>query len=115
MLSLYFLALGYVLAGANHFRAPPFYLPMMPPYIPQPKLMVLLSGAAEILLGALLLPQTTRTTAAWGIILMLFVFFTVHIHMLQQRNNLFKKVPFFILVLRIPLQFLLIYWAYLYT
>ena len=112
---LYFMALAYILAGANHFRAPEFYMPMMPNYIPRPKLMIYLSGMAEILLGALLLPEATRSLAALGIVAMLVVFFTVHVYMVQMRNSIFKKIPVAIIYLRIPFQFLLIYWAYQYT
>ena len=112
---LYLLALGYILAGANHFRVPEFYMPMMPTYMPQPKFMIFLSGVAEILLGILIIPQLTRPFAAWGIVAMLVVFFSVHIYMFQMRNSVFKKIPLAIIILRIPFQFLLIYWAYLYT
>ncbi len=105
----------YILAGVNHFRAPSFYVKIMPTWIPNHKLMVMLSGIAEIVLGAFLLVPQTQSLAAWGIILMLIVFFSVHIFMIQNRNTLFKDKPAWILYLRLPMQFVLIYWAYLYT
>ena len=114
-ISLYIMGAFYILAGLNHFRAPKFYLPMMPPYIPQHRLMITLSGLAEILLGALLLWSLTTVLAAWGIILMLLVFFTVHIYMYQERNTKFAKLPNWIIIARLPFQLVLIAWAFFYT
>lgn len=76
--------------------------------------LVAISGVAEIVLGLLLLPQLTRPYAAWLIIAMLVVFFTVHIDMVIDfyRNS---KPGFWFTVVRIPLQFVLIWWAWLYT
>ncbi len=104
----------YILAGANHFRTPGFYLAMMPPWIPKHSLMVTLSGVAEIILGLGLLFEPTRSLAGVGIITILIVFLTVHMYMLQNRNTLFKKVPTIVLLARIPVQFVLMYWASLY-
>lgn len=55
-----------VAAGANHFLSPAPYVGMMPSALPQPELLVAISGIAEILGGlGLILPQTRRL-AAWG-------------------------------------------------
>jgi len=107
------MALIYIAAGANHFRTPKIYERIMPPYVPLPSTMVYLSGAAEMIFGLMLLNKDTQTIAAWGIIAMLIVFFTVHIYMLQNERAA-MKLPKWALILRIPLQFVLIYWAYLY-
>jgi len=114
MIALYVYAVLYILAGLNHFRVPKFYLHLMPPYIPAHRLMVLLSGVAEVALGILLLFPVTRSLAAIGIILMLLVFMTVHIYMLQERNGKFASIPSWILWARIPGQALLTCWAWLY-
>ncbi|MEX0608576.1 MAG: DoxX family protein [Balneolaceae bacterium] len=110
----YLFALLFILAGLNHFRQPKFYVRMMPPYFPAHKSLVILSGIAEILLGIFLLISTFQIIAAWGIILMLLLFFTVHIHMLMDERA-GMNLPKYLLILRIPLQFLLIFWAWLYT
>lgn len=110
----YVMAVIYILAGINHFRSPKMYEHIMPPYIPAPSSMVVLSGVFEMVFGLMLLNPETQSIAAWGIILMLLVFFTVHIHMLtHERASM--KLPRWVLIARIPLQFLLIYWAFLYT
>ncbi|MBA3987473.1 MAG: DoxX family membrane protein [Flavobacteriales bacterium] len=111
----YLMAVIYILAGINHFRSQKIYERIMPPYIPAKKSMVILSGIAEMVFGIMLINNnvSTQNIAAWGIILMLIVFFTVHIHMLQ--DGAAMKLPKWVLILRIPLQFLLIFWAYQYT
>ena len=109
----YLMAIIYILAGAMHFIRPKIYGSIMPPYIPYKRAMVFWSGVAEVLLGVGLLFIETRVISLWGIILMLTVFFTVHIDML--RNEKTKKMfPTWLLWLRLPLQFGLIYWAYQY-
>ena len=109
----YLMAFMYVIAGVFHFIKPKAYLRIMPPYIPFPKAMVLWSGVAEIGLGIGLLFNSTKNTSIFGIVAMLVVFFTVHIHMLQSEKAS-KGVPKWFLWLRIPLQFILIWWAIFY-
>jgi uncharacterized membrane protein len=41
---------------------------------------------------------------------LLVVFFVVHVDMIL-RHEAYPEAPLFVLILRIPLQFLLIYWA----
>ena len=113
-ISLYLMAGMYVLAGIIHFIKPRMYEGIIPPYLPSPKVLVYLSGFAEIGLGAGLLLEETRSLSAWGIILMLLAFLPVHIYMLQA-EKFRKKFPVWALWLRLPLQFLLIYWAYQFT
>lgn len=68
-----------ILAGFNHFRAPDFYVRLIPSYLPLPDLLNTLSGAAEVVLGAGLLVERTRRLAAWGIVAMLIAFLPVHV------------------------------------
>ena len=86
----------------------------MPPYIPAKHTMVMLSGIAEMILGFMILTPESQTMAAWSIIVMLVVFLTVHINMLQNEEAA-MKLPKWILILRIPLQFGLMFWAYQYV
>ncbi len=110
---LYLMAGMYVLAGCMHFVFPRAYLRIMPRYLPVHKSLVLWSGIAEIALGIALCFPTTKNWAIWGIIVMLIFFLTVHFYMLQGEKEA-AGVPKWILVLRIPLQFGLMYWAYWY-
>jgi uncharacterized membrane protein len=115
MMSLYIMSVIYILAGLNHFRAPQFYRPLMPPWIPLHNFLIYFSGALEIILGAGLLWKPTQISSAWGIIAMLIAFLPVHFFMYQARTTLFKKIPSSVIIARIPLQVVLMGWAYIYT
>ncbi len=110
---LAFMSLFYCVAGLMHFIRPKIYLKIMPPYLPRPLLLVYLSGAAETGLGLLLLAPAFRALAAWGIIAMLIAIFPANIYMAQQPRRF--KIPRWALLIRLPVQGLLILWAYLYT
>lgn len=105
----------YFILGINHFVNPDFYLGVMPDYIPAHALLVALSGIAEILLGAGVCFQPTRRLSAWLIIAMLLAFMPVHIDMIVRHADKFPDLPLLAVWLRIPLQALLIYWAWRYT
>lgn len=110
------MALVYVAAGINHFWHPRFYLRLMPPYLSSPQLLNQLSGIAEILLGLLLLTNTTRPFAAWGLAALLLAFMLVHVYMLQEA---LRRPGYFMSPraawLRLLLQPVLIAWALWYT
>ena len=110
---LYLMALLYTLAGLNHFRSPRSYLAIMPPFIPDPKLMVDLSGLAEIILGVGLFFPATRVWAAWGVIALLIAIFPANVFMAV--SDKFAGLPTWLLWGRLPLQGVLIWWAYQYT
>lgn len=110
----YVLAVFFIAAGVNHFISPAFYLKIMPPYLPFHLSLVYLSGFFEIVLGILLLiPKFTRL-AAWGLVALLVAVFPANIHMVVHRE-LFPEYRALSLWLRLPLQLVLIAWAYWYT
>ena len=111
---LYLMAFIYVLAGLNHFRSPKIYIKIIPPYLKYPKELNNLSGIAEIILGIGLLFSTTQSFAAWGVILMLALFFMTHIYMLTEPKAA-MGLPKWVLILRLSLQFGLMFWAYQYV
>ncbi len=111
---LYFMAALYIFAGIMHFIKPKVYLRIMPKYLPNHKSLVALSGAAEIVLGIGLCFPATKNIAIFGIIAMLTVFLSVHFYMLSSEKAS-AGIPKWILLLRIPLQFGLMYWAYGYV
>lgn len=107
-------ALFFVAAGVNHFVSPDFYLNIMPPYLPWPYALVLISGAAEVVLGVGLLIPKTRRLAAWGLIALLIAVLPAHVHMVMN-PQLYPDIPVVGLWLRLPVQGLLILWAWTYT
>lgn len=110
---LYLMAAMYVVAGILHFVKTKMYMRIMPQYLPGHKMLVLLSGFAEILLGVALCFPSTKDAAIYGIILMLSIFLLVHFYMLSSEKA-GAGLPQWILVLRIPLQFFLMWWAWFY-
>ena len=113
LISKYLLAIFMIVAGTMHFANPGFFLKIMPPYLPLPSELVMVSGVCEILLGFLLLvPQASRF-AAWGIVALLVAVFPANIY-LYQNQELMPASPF-IHFLRLPLQGVFIVWAYWHT
>ena len=109
----YAMAAMYAFAGLMHFVKPRAYMRIMPDYLPRHRDLVYLSGAGEIILAAGLCLEETKNLSLIGIILMLGVFLLVHFYMLRGKKE-GAGIPRFILILRIPLQFGLMYWAYWY-
>jgi uncharacterized membrane protein len=101
-------------AGINHFINPKIYENIIPPYLPQPAILVYVSGLLEILFGMLLLFSTTRRLAAWGIILLLIAVFPANIQMAVNYSGT-HSMGFWISLLRLPLQGVLIWWAWTFT
>lgn len=112
-IGLYIMAAIYILAGIMHFVKPKIYMRIMPRYLPNHKALVFWSGIAEILLGVGLCIPTFRNLSIYGIIAMLVVFLSVHFYMLSSEKAS-AGIPKWILILRIPLQFALMYWAWVY-
>ena len=111
------MVLFYFFAGINHFIKPATYINIIPPYLPWPETLNYLAGLFEILFGILLIPLKTRKYASWGIILMLIAFMPTHIYMIEQAkfNPLLLgeyTITPFIAWVRIPLQGILILWAF---
>ena len=102
----------YVVAGVNHFINPRMYLKIIPPYLPAPVALNYVAGAAEVILGIALLFPATRSWAAWGVIALLVAVFPANVYMYQQQLS---GIPAWILLARLPLQLVLIAWAWWYT
>ncbi|HUM50957.1 MAG TPA: DoxX family protein [Chitinophagales bacterium] len=110
-ISLYVMVAFYAFAGFNHFKNPKFYEGIIPSFMPDPSMLNQVSGVAEIILAISLLFASTRPISAYLIIAMLIVFFAVHIAHLFNPPKMAQGKEWF-LYLRIPLQFVLIYWAW---
>jgi len=107
------LAVFFILAGLNHFLSPTVYLQLMPTYLPWPEELIAISGVAEIAGGLGVLYPPVRVAAAWGLILLLIAVFPANIQAAISGMSLAgKPIPHTILLLRLPLQFVLIYWVY---
>ncbi len=110
-ISIILMSLLYVVAGLYHFVNPGFYLKIMPRYIPFHLFFVYATGVIEIILGILILIRKYQKMAAWLIVLMLIAFLPVHVQMLMD-TWISLNIKFIAAALRLPLQFVLIYWTY---
>ena len=114
-LLLIIMAILYIAAGIMHFKRPWFYYKITPPILQKWKKTInVIVGIAEILGGIGLLIPFTQTWAAWGIITLLVAVFPANIYMLTSRGAGMKMKQWHLWA-RLPVQFLLIAWAYWYV
>lgn len=110
----YVFGIAFILAGINHFINPQFYLRMMPPVLPAHLFLVYLSGVFEILFGVLLLIPRFSRSAAWLLIALLIAVFPANIYMAMNPQS-FPEFSQTALYIRLPLQLVLIAWAFWFT
>ena len=116
---LYVMGPGYVIAGILHFIVPELYVQIIPPILPAPLALVYLSGVAEIAVGIGVLIPRTRAYAAWATIALLVAIFPANVYMATSMvvvegigggdPSAANRWG------RLPLQGVLILWAYWYT
>lgn len=105
-----------VAAGLNHFLVPETYIAMMPDALPAHRALVYVSGIAEIAGGLGLILPATRRLAAWGLIALLIAVFPANLNMALNELPLGgSAVPAWALWARLPLQLVLIAWAWWFT
>jgi uncharacterized membrane protein len=116
---LWVMAAAYVLAGFNHLVNPAFYVAIIPPGLPDPEWLNLISGLAEIVLGVFLLEPRTRVFAAWGIIALLIAIFPANLWVATQNLGPPEFAPGSgnapLNWVRLPFQALFLAWAWWYT
>ena len=94
-----------------HFIKTNLYMRVVPPWIPHPEAMVLVSGAFEILGGLGLLMPQMRWAASRGLIALLVAVFPANIYMATDPAGAgILTVPPVLLWARLPLQLLLVWW-----
>lgn len=113
-LATWLLSALFIAAGTAHFVRPDLFARIVPPWLPAPLLLVYLSGAAELILGAMLLVPRLTPLAAWGLIALLIAVFPANIHMAVHAEE-FPRFSPLALWLRLPIQGLLIAWAWWLT
>lgn len=103
-------------AGVMHFVSPRGFERIVPRWLPAPRLLVYVSGVFEVLFGVGLVIPATQRLAAWGLIALLVAVFPANVNMAVNELPLGKKpLPRWALWARLPLQGVLIAWAYLFT
>ncbi len=110
----YILAVLFLITGILHFVKPKLFTNIMPDYIPYHLAMVYISGVAEIIGGLGILFEKTQLWAGWGLILLLIAVFPANINMAVEsiQKSGYASLFSIVTILRLPLQFVLIYWVY---
>lgn len=98
-----------IVAGIGHFLHPQTYFAFIPDFLPK-DVVNYLSGLLEILVGIVVFIPRFKNISTFTILLMMVAFLPLHI------IDVFKEHPAIgshtIAIIRLPLQFLLIYWAW---
>ena len=97
-----FVFVWFFIGGIAHFALTDTEMRIVPPYVAWPRAAVLISGVFELLGAVGLLWHRSRHAAGVGLILLTLAVTPCHIYMLQ-RPDLFD-VPYWALVLRLPVQ-----------
>ena len=106
------LAAFFVGSGVNHFVMPRAYERMVPPSLrDQAKEVVAVSGVAEIVGGLAVLPTRTRRLAGPGLVALLAAIFPANLYMARAPER-FRKLPRWALYARLPLQPMMMWWAW---
>lgn len=112
-LSRILLALFFVIGGTLHFVIPASYVAIMPPWLPWHRGLVLVSGACEIAGGLGVLFAKTRRFAGYGLILLSLAVLPANLQMLLDARAANAALWWqAMLLLRLPLQLLLIFWIW---
>jgi uncharacterized membrane protein len=109
--SLRALAVFFIGSGVNHFVIPGTYKQIVPPGLGDPATLVRVSGVAEIAGGVGVLLPCTRRLAGFGLIALLVAVFPANVYMALNPAK-FAKIPAWALYARLPLQPLMMWWAW---
>ncbi len=110
--SWFALGVAFVGAGVNHFVMPRAYERIVPPSMKdRAQSLVAVSGIAEIVGGLGVLVPWTRRPAGLGLIALLAAVFPANLYMARTPED-FRKIPRWALYARLPLQPLMMWWAW---
>jgi uncharacterized membrane protein len=113
MLALGFVFLWFFFGGIAHFAFTDVEMSIVPAWLPEHRLLVLVSGVFELLGAIGLLSVRTRSAAGWGLILLTLAVTPANVFMWQHADR-YPAIPVWLLTLRLPFQLVLlalIWWA----
>jgi uncharacterized membrane protein len=106
----------FIIGGMLHFAVPEIYAQIVPPILPHPKALVIISGVAELMGGVGLLLPRCRRAAGCGLALLLVLVFPANIYMAAAHVPATGMLGnCWLQWLRLPLQIPLIWWALHYA
>ena len=105
------LSVAFLTTGILHFLRPSYFEEIVPDYLPSHHEIVLISGAAEIAGGAGVVFGRTRPAAGIWLVALLVAVFPANVNMAVNSER-FQSIAPTLLWARLPLQGLLIWWAW---
>jgi len=109
----FLLAAFMITAGVGHFVRAPFFVAIVPAWLPNPELLVAISGVAEIAGGLGILFPPTRRWAGLGLMVLFVAVFPANINMAVHHIPAGGvEMPPAALWARLAFQPVLIYWAW---
>ena len=103
-----FVTVWFLIGGIAHFAMPEQFLRIMPPYIPFHLACVYISGAFELLGAIGLWIRPLRQLVGYGLMLLTVIVTIANVYM-YQHPDLFPSIPEWVLLVRLPVQALLIW------
>jgi len=106
------LAAFFIQAGINHFVMPRPYQQIVPPRLKgNAKVLVQVSGVAEVAGGVGVLLPWTRRLSGLGLVALLAAVFPANVYMAREPER-FRRIPPWALYARLALQPLMMLWAW---
>ncbi len=103
----------FIVAGILHFVVPGPYIGIVPRALPNPRLLVFISGACEIAGGLGVLLPATRRLAGLGLLALLVAVLPANVQMLLDAQARGTSAWWQLaLWVRLPLQALLMWWVW---
>lgn len=101
-----------LLAGVMHFANPDFFNEIVPPWLPPNEAFwTYISGLAEVVIGMMLLRPSTRRRGALAAIWLFVLVYPANIYMTWDWRDRAASEQL-VSWLRLPLQFVMIWWAW---
>lgn len=114
-LGLVFFVALFTFTGLVHLISPATFEKVIPPVFPFPHAIAIISGLVELGFAAGFVFSRTRAITAWAVMAFFVAVLPVHVYMWVERDTLFTEFPAWALLLRFPVQGVLIWLSYLYT
>jgi uncharacterized membrane protein len=110
------LTLLFIFTGVGHFMQTEPMSRMLPPGVPEPVLLIYLSGILEFAIAAGFVARRSRRLTGWAAAVMLVLFFPVNIYAAINRVPLGGHAwgPVYLLI-RAPLQLAILLWVYWFS
>lgn len=110
------LSVSMITIGITHFLNPTPFVRIVPAILPNPLLLVYVSGLFEVLGGIGLLIPVISVAAAWGLVALFVAVFPANINMAVNQLTI-EGIPHqpVLYWVRLPFQAVLIVWALWYT